>query len=242
MKAMILAAGLGTRLKPLTDTKPKALVQLNGITLLERSIKKISSAGFDEIIINVHHFPDQIINFLKQEKYFGLNISISDELDELLDTGGGLKKASHFFDDGKPFLLHNVDLLTDLNLSELIKFHTQSNSITTLAVKKRDSTRQFLFDDEMNLCGWKKLKTNEIIISRKSQHQFQEYAFCGIQILEPEVFNYFPNENKFSLVDFYLGISKEKTVKGYIADTTYFFDLGTLEKLNEAEKLTPKFE
>lgn len=235
MKAMILAAGLGTRLKPLTNTIPKALILLNGITLLERTVKKISLAGFDEIIINVHHFAEQIKKFLEQKKYFGLNISISDELDELLDTGGGLKKAASFFNDAEPFLLHNVDVLTDLNLNELLNSHKKNNSIATLAVMKRESSRQFLFDDEMNLCGWQNQKTNEKKISRQKITPFQQFAFCGIQILEPAIFDFFPGDNKFSLIDFYLKTSKEKTVKGNISDSSFFFDLGTIKKLNEAE-------
>jgi len=238
MKAMILAAGLGTRLRPLTNTIPKALIRLNGITLLERAIKKISLAGFNEIMINVHHFPEQIKHFLEQKKYFGLNISISDESDELLDTGGGLKKAAWFFNDAKPFLLHNVDVLTDINLNELLNSHIKNNSIATLAVMKRESSRQFLFDDEMNLCGWQNLKTNEEKISKKLKNHFLKYAFCGIQILEPAIFDFFPQENKFSLIDFYLKTSEEKTIKGNISDSSFFFDLGTIKKLNEAEKQT----
>lgn len=236
MKAMILAAGLGTRLRPLTDTTPKALIRLNGITLLERTIKKISLAGFDEIIINVHHFAKQIKKILEQKKYFGLNISISDESDELLDTGGGLKKAASFFNDAEPFLLHNVDVLTDLNLNELLNSHKKNNSIATIAVMKRESTRQFLFDDEMNLSGWQNLNTNEIKISRQKVTAFQHFAFCGIQILEPAIFDFFPQENKFSIVDFYIQVSRGKTIKGLLTNSKYFYDLGSLGKLTEAEK------
>lgn len=236
MKAMILAAGLGTRLRPLTNTIPKALIRLNGITLLERTIKKISLAGFDEIIINVHHYPEQIKNYLKQNKNFGLNVFISDESEELLDTGGGLKKAASYFNDAKPFLLHNVDVLTDLNLGELLNSHRKNNSFATLAVMKRETSRQFLFDDEMNLCGWQNQKTNEKKISRQKGTPFQQFAFCGVQILEPAIFDFFPKENKFSLVDFYLETAKEKTIKGNISDSSFFFDLGTINKLNEAEK------
>ena len=236
MKAMILAAGLGTRLRPLTNTIPKALIPLNGITLLERTIKKISLAGFDEIIINVHHFAEQIKKILEQKKYFGLNISISDESDELLDTGGGLKKAVSFFDDAEPFLLHNVDVLTDLNLNELLNSHKKNNSIATLAVMKRESSRQFLFDDEMNLCGWQNQKTKEKKISRQKITSFQQFAFCGIQILEPAIFDFFPQENKFSLVNFYIQVSRAKTIKGLLTNSKYFYDLGSIKKLTEAEK------
>jgi NDP-sugar pyrophosphorylase family protein len=236
MKAMILAAGLGTRLRPLTNTIPKALILLNRITLLERTIKKISLPGFDEIIINVHHYPEQIRNFLKQNKNFGLNISISDEADELLDTGGGLKKAASFFNDAEPFLLHNVDVLTDLNLNELLNSHKKNNSIATLAVMKRESSRQFLFDDEMNLCGWQNRKTSEKKISRQKVTPFQQFAFCGIQIIDPAIFHFFPQENKFSLIDFYIQVSREKTIKGLLTNSKYFYDLGSIDKLNEAEK------
>ena len=152
MKAMIFAAGLGTRLKPLTDTMPKALVPIAGKPLLEHIITKLIAAGFDEIIVNVHHFADQIVDFLKSKNNFGIRIEISDETDLLLETGGGIKHASAFFDDGKPFLVHNVDILSNLDLSDFYQTSLKNNGLATLLVSERNSSRYFLFDDNAKLC------------------------------------------------------------------------------------------
>ncbi|MEJ2242618.1 MAG: sugar phosphate nucleotidyltransferase, partial [Candidatus Bathyarchaeota archaeon] len=154
MRAMILAAGLGTRLKPLTDSTPKALIKIKGFTLLELLIKKLKSSGFDEIVINVHHLADQIKEFLKQNNFLDTEITISDESNKLLETGGGLKKAAYFFPDGKPFLVHNVDVLSDISVNSLMEHHLASKSLATLAVRNRKSSRKLLFNKENILCGW----------------------------------------------------------------------------------------
>ena len=162
MKALIFAAGLGTRLKPLTDTMPKALVPIDGKPLLEHVILKLKAAGFNQIIVNVHHFPDQIIDFLKSKNNFDLRIEVSDERDKLLDTGGGVKKAKWFFDDGKPFLVHNVDILSNIDLQSLYQQHLETSPLATLVVSEHDTFRYFLFDKEARLKGWINEKTGEV--------------------------------------------------------------------------------
>jgi len=237
MRAFLLSAGLGTRLKPLTDTIPKALVQINGVTLLEHIIKRLISFGFDSIIINVHHFGDQVINFLKEKNNFGVEIKISDERNQLLDTGGGLKKVSSFFNDNKPFLIHNVDILSDLNLSELYHYHLKSNSIATLAVQNRKSSRYFLFDEDKNLCGWKNEKTLETKIARQQIGSLTQFAFSGIQIINPKIFQFMPEKNIFSLVDLYLSIASKEQISYFDHTGSLFIDLGKKENLLEAEKI-----
>ncbi|MDZ7764542.1 MAG: sugar phosphate nucleotidyltransferase [Melioribacteraceae bacterium] len=170
MKAMIFAAGLGTRLKPITNDKPKALVEINGISLLEITIKKLIRFGFTELIINVHHFADQIISFIKQSS-FEADIRISDEREVLLNTGGGLKYAQWFFDDGKPFLLHNVDIITDLDLKSFYDSNLIDEAIATLAVRDRKSSRKLLFDENELLCGWKDIKKDNLKITRESRRK-----------------------------------------------------------------------
>jgi len=189
MKAMIFAAGLGTRLKPLTDSIPKALVLITGKPLLEHIILKLKNSGFDEIIVNVHHFPDQIINFLKEKNNFGIRIEVSDERELLLDTGGGIKKVESFFDDGKPFLVHNVDILSNIDLEVLYNNHSQTNPLATLVVSHRNTFRYLIFDDELKLKGWINEKTGETKpIEFIYLEKYNKLAFSGIQVLSNEVF------------------------------------------------------
>jgi NDP-sugar pyrophosphorylase family protein len=237
MRAMILAAGLGTRLKPLTDSTPKALIKIKDFTLLELQIRKLTSEGFDQIIINVHHFAEQIKNYLKQNNFFNCSIEISDESEELLDTGGSLKKASHFFSDGKPFLVYNVDILSNIDLNKLMEFHLASPSIATLAIQERKSSRKFLFDDKMILCGWENKRSFEKIISHTSQTILTEYSFSGVQIVDPGIFKYFPNKDVFSLIELYLAAAKKEKIIGYIHNEDLWIDIGKLENLDIAEKI-----
>lgn len=234
MKAMIFAAGKGTRLKPLTDHIPKALVRVNGIPLIEIIIRKLIAVGVSEIIINVHYLADQIIDFLKSMNNFGIHIGISDETDELLDTGGGLKKASWFFNDKQPFILHNVDIISNINLMEMINFHEKSSAIATLAVRERESSRYFLFNNDMELCGWENIKTSEKIISKPSEN-FQKFAFSGIHIINPEIFKHIIEEGEFSLIQTYIRISKNHKLLAYQHNPSYWFDIGSLSKLKDAE-------
>jgi len=237
MRAMILAAGLGTRLKPLTDNTPKALLKIKDKTLLELQIKKIKSAGIREIVINVHHFADMITEFLEQNKLFDCSIEISDETEKLLDTGGGLKKASAFFSDGKPFLLQNVDILSNINLNLLTASHNSSTSLATLAVQDRKSLRKILFNNEMIFSGWMNEKSGERIISRIQNSEFISRSFSGIQIVDPTIFKYFPDKDVFSLIELYLNAAKNEKIVGYDHSSDEWLDLGKVENLNTAEKL-----
>jgi NDP-sugar pyrophosphorylase family protein len=238
MKALIFAAGLGTRLKPITDSIPKALVPISGKPLLQLVIEKLKSAGFNEIIINVHHFPDQIIDFLKANNSFDIRIEVSDERDELLDTGGGIRKTAWFFDDGKPFLVHNVDILSNVDLNELYQQHLHSNSLATLVVSKRDTFRYLLFDDNLRLNGWINEKTGETKpVGFRKLKSHLKLAFAGIQVLSPEIFDTMKGLNpKFPVMDFYLFNAKTSVIKGFVPDNFNMMDVGKLDVLDEAEK------
>ncbi|NTW49271.1 MAG: nucleotidyltransferase family protein [Chlorobiales bacterium] len=246
MRAMIFAAGLGTRLHPITDTKPKALVEISGIPLLEIAIKTLIKFGFQDIIINVHHFASQITGFLEEKKNFGINLTISDETDRLLDTGGGLKKASWFFSDGKPFLVYNVDILTNLDLGAFYQAHTYSNAIATLAVRKRTAARCLLFDEQdakkLTLCGWKNSKTNEIKIARASLGEPKELAFSGIHIIDPGLFKLMSEDGKFSIIDTYLRVAQTHCIAGYLHDDSLWLDVGKPESLGKAAALLNRLD
>jgi N-acetyl-alpha-D-muramate 1-phosphate uridylyltransferase len=226
MKAMILAAGLGTRLKPFTDLHPKALYVIGGITLLEHAVNHLRSAGITEIIVNVHHFADQIIEFIHLHNNFGLNIIISDERDELLETGGGIKKAGWFFKGCDGAIIRNVDLLSDLDLVSMAGFHINSGALVTLAVRHRETTRYFLFDDQMNLCGWENHKTGERRLSREAS-TISTFAFSGIQIIDPKIFPMILEEGKFSVTDLYLRLAKTNCIAGYLEGGSVWKDVGS---------------
>ncbi len=187
---MIFAAGLGTRLKPFTDTMPKALVPLAGIPLLEHIILKLKCSGFDEIIVNVHHFAEQIIRFLEEKNNFGIRIKISDERNQLLETGGGIKQAACFFDDGKPFLVHNVDIFSDIDLNQIYQHHVQQNNVATLLVSHRKTSRYLLFNDKNKLKGWINTQTGEVKPPNENinPNALKKLAFSGIHVLSPAVF------------------------------------------------------
>lgn len=245
MKAMIFAAGLGTRLRPLTNDLPKALIKIKDVTLLELTIKKLNYYGFNEIIINIHHWADKIIDFLQVNKNFGLNIVISDESDLLLDTGGGLKKTAWFFNDNQPFLIHNVDIISDINLKELYQNHLKSSALVTLAVSKRQTSRYFLFDKENNLAGWQNLKTNEEKISTKNKetkNQLTPLAFSGIQVINPQVFSFMPEEKIFSITDFYLTLAENHQIKYFDHTGSNWLDVGKLENIKTAEEMMMRME
>lgn len=233
---MILAAGLGTRLKPLTDNLPKALVKIKNKTLLQIQLTKLKTYGITDVIINVHHFSRMIIDYLKENKNFGLNISVSDESDLLLDTGGGLKKAAYFFSDGNPFLIHNVDVISDINLNKLAVAHKNNNSAVSLAVRERKSGRYFIFDDNLILCGWENNITGEKKVVKEIEGNAKHLAFSGIQIIDPKIFDYFPDEQIFSLIDLYLRAAEKEKIAGFIDDSDFWIDAGKPENLIEAEK------
>jgi len=231
---MILAAGLGTRLKPFTDFHPKALAVVNQKTLLQRNIEYLKLFDIDEIIVNVHHFADQIVQHISDNNQFGIRITISDETDQVLETGGGLKKAAWFFDDGKPFVLMNVDILTDLNLQQVIDQHASQQAMATLAVSTRESSRCFLFNDHHQLCGWRNKATGEEKISR-AESNLIEKSFSGIHIIEPSIFKYLTQEGKFSIVDTYLELAKAHTILGYDHSGCHLMDVGKPESIVKAE-------
>ena len=239
MKAMIFAAGKGTRLKPLSDTMPKALVRLGGKPLLEHIILKLKAAGFNEIIINIHHFGEQIIDFLNKNNNFGIKIAISDERAALLDTGGGLRKAAWFFDDNQPFLVHNVDVFSNVDLGKFYDNHLKNNSLATLVVGQRQTQRYFLFDEKNCLRGWTNIATKEI---KPAELQIVDnlikLAFAGIQIFSPQVFALLEKvkETKFSLTDFYIQNAKNQCFKAYIPSNFQMIDVGKIESLQQAEK------
>ena len=237
MKAMIFAAGLGTRLRPLTDNQPKALVKIGNTTLLELAITKLKNFNINKIIINVHHFADQIIDFLKMNNNFGIDISISDEREKILDTGGGLKKCRDYFKGTKPFLIYNVDILSDIDLDKMMNTHINSKSIATLAVRNRETSRYLLFDENDILCGWKNMQTGEILNSRNSQGDLYPFAFSGVHIINPEIFQYMPDDDVFSVIKLYLKLSKDHRISCYKHDRSEWLDVGKLDSLHQAEKL-----
>ena len=240
MRAMILAAGLGTRLQPLTNNIPKALIKIRGRTLLDIAIDNLLNNGFDKIIINVHHFAEKVIQFISRNNY-NADITISDESEKLLDTGGGLKNAAWFFDDKKPFLLYNVDIISNLNLKNLYQNHLNSKAIATLAVRERISDRYLLLNSDNILCGWKNIKTKEVI-SYCSINNLNQYAFSGIHIIDPKIFTLMPDDDIFSMIDVYLNIMKDRIISGYIDHDSFWVDVGRIESLKIAEENYNKYD
>ena len=236
MKALILAAGLGTRLFPYTSDRPKALVELNGITLLEHAIRKVSELNVSEIIINIHHFGDQMIEFLKAKENFGKSITISDERDQLLDTGGAILKARYLLGDKEPFLVYNADVLSSIDLHGLVKYHFEKGGLATMAVRERITDRYLLFDPQMKLSGWKNVKTGEIKIVR-DQEALESFAFSGIQIIQPELFPKITETGKFSIIPMYLRLAKENNIFGFYDHSNLWMDLGKPDQLLKAQEL-----
>jgi NDP-sugar pyrophosphorylase family protein len=237
MKAMIFAAGLGTRLKEETLYKPKALVEVGGKPLLQHAIEKLKMEGFSEVVVNVHHFSDLIINFLNNHD-FGILVHISDETDKLLDTGGGLKKAAPFFKGNEPVLIYNVDVLSNLDLKNLVQEHLLSGALATLVVRERKTQRYFKFNKEQRLVGWLNKKTGEKkIVLPENFENATEMAFSGIHMVNPEFFQLMPVEEKFSITDFYLELAKEHLIKGYFDESQLWLDVGKPEQLESARKM-----
>ena len=236
MKAMILAAGLGTRLKPFTDKHPKALAVVNGKTLLQRNIEYLSSQGIKDVIVNVHHFADQIIDLIKKNNAFGSHVTISDETDRVLETGGGLMKAKDFFSDGQSFVLLNVDILTNMNINKMIEYHSSSKALSTLCVSQRRTSRYFLFDEDDNLCGWRNVNTNLETIVRSATAYFEK-AFWGVHVISPQIFDLVKREGKFSIVDAYMDLCKSQLIKAYDDERSNFIDVGKPESIALAEKM-----
>ena len=225
MKAMILAAGLGTRLRPVTNSIPKALVVVDGKPLLQQALEHVKRYGIRDVIINVHHFPGQIIDFLIAHDYFGLEIIISDESNELLETGGGVRNAAWFFSEREPFLVRNADVISDLDLSRMARFHNATHPLATLAVRNRETSRYFLFDEKSTLCGWENRETGERQISREIDEE-RPLAFSGIQILQPDIFPLMTETGKFSLKDLYVRLASDHLIKGFMDTGSVWRDIG----------------
>ncbi len=232
----MFAAGLGTRLRPLTDTLPKALVPVGGKPMLAHVLQRLKFFGFEDVMINVHHFADQIVHYLDAQQNFGMNLHISHERELLLDTGGGLKQAADFFDDGQPFLVHNVDILTDLDLAAFYQAHLQSQALATLAMKHRPGSRFLLFDQDATLCGWKNTVTGEIKIARATPDaKLAPLAFSGIHVINPGIFALMPSQPVFSMTQFYLELAATHLIKAFRHDQSFWIDLGKKEALADAE-------
>jgi NDP-sugar pyrophosphorylase family protein len=234
---MILAAGLGTRFKPWTDRHPKALAPVNGKSLLQRNIEYLQQYGIREVVINVHHFAGQIVEALATNKGWGSQFIISDETNAVLETGGGLKKARHFLDDS-PFLLINVDILTDLDLSAFIADHFRHRSLATLAVTDRMTSRYFLFDGQDELVGWRNRTTGEERMARPAEQSVQK-AFSGVHVIDPSIFPLITREGKFSMVDLYLELAVSHVIRGYDHSRSRLIDVGKPESAAAAARLFP---
>lgn len=234
MKAMILAAGLGTRLRPLTDDRPKALVEVAGRTLLEITLSRLQVFGIRDVIVNVHHFADMVVGYLKAKRNFGMHIEVSRE-EILLDTGGGLKKAAPFFlDDPKnrrePFLLHNVDVISTVDLRQMSLFHAQSHALATLAVQQRETSRYLLFDEHLRLCG-RKDRGDRDLDPGNSRHA-QPLAFSGIHVISPRFLEMITEQGVFSIIAPYLRLAAlGEKINAFRADGYYWQDLGKPENL-----------
>jgi len=236
MKVMIFAAGLGTRLKPLTNNKPKALVELNGKPMLEHLILRLKNQGFNDFVINVHHFADQIESFLKRNNNFNSNIEISDERKQLLGTGGGILKAEKYLKSSEIFIIHNADIFCDIDLNKIIEQHRKNDALATLAVQNRDSSRKLLFDEDNYLCQWKDIKTNKIKEARIPVGSVTEWSFSGIHIINSSIFKYIVEKGKFSIIDLYLRLAKDHKISAFETKHSYWFDLGKPKNILEAEK------
>ena len=251
MKAMIFAAGLGTRLKPLTDTLPKALVPLAGKTLLQWQIEQLKAAGITDIVVNVHHFPDMIINYLKENDNFGCNIQVSDEREMLLETGGGLRKAEallgsdvkEFRSSGEGILICNVDILSNIDIPTLLQSYNPAE-MGLVVVSKRDTQRYLLFNEENRLCGWTNIATGEVrptsFASSPNSLMASRLAFSGMQVLNPRIFDCMDDivelkGEKFSLIDLYLNIAQKEILRAYIPENYRMMDVGKINQLSEAE-------
>lgn len=239
MKAMIFAAGLGTRLRPLTDTMPKALVPVAGIPMLERVLTKLKAAGYDEFVVNVHHFAEKIIGFLDEKQNFGVKIDVSLEKEDALETGGGIRKAAPLLGGCGRFIVHNADILSNLDV-EWFRSQDRPDALATLLVREAEADRYLLFDDDMRLVGWTNVRTGEVKspFADFDPSKYHRYSFCGIHILSDEIpamMQEWPE--KFSIIDFYLKTAASRPIVGVLARGLELIDIGSPEKLAEADAL-----
>ncbi|MEN4759435.1 nucleotidyltransferase family protein [Chryseobacterium sp. C39-AII1] len=234
MKALIFAAGKGTRLKPFTDHHPKALAKVNGIPLLERNINYLKGFGINDFVINIHHFGNQIVDFLKQNNNFNCKIEISDESEELLETGGGLIFARKFLDLGEDFLIMNADILTNIDINAFVEYHKKIKDFATLAVSDRESSRKLLFNDEMVLRGWLNVQSGEQRLAEFNKG-FKALAFSGVHCINPSIFDKIKRTGKFSVMEEYLDLMLTEHIHGFVHDSI-LIDVGRPESVIEAEK------
>lgn len=235
MKAMILAAGYGTRLRPLTNHRPKALMEINGMPLLQLIILKLVATGVNEIIINTHHLSDQVEAFLQKNNYFGIRIELSPE-PEILGTGGGLKQAGYFFDDNQPFFLHNVDILSTIDLKQMYQYHINHKAMATLAIQHRETSRCFIVNDKNYICGHEDRDNQRTRLKRAPQGTSHFMAFCGIHVISPKIFEFIKESGRFSIVDVYLNLIEQGfPIVGFPADQFYWQDIGKFETLEEVK-------
>jgi NDP-sugar pyrophosphorylase family protein len=232
MTAMILAAGKGTRLRPLTDNAPKALINIDGKPLLQHAIEKIKSARIDDVVINVHHFAEMIIDFIAENDNFGISIKISDEREELLDTGGGIKKAAQLFQKAKPILIYNADILSDIDLRAMIETHKQTDSIATLAVRNRKTSRYLLFKDG-KLAGKYDTRQNISIPAGLNHEEYDKFGFSGIHVISPELLDLIEETGVFSITDVYLRLAQEYSIQGFDHSEGTWFDCGKYEEIKD---------
>ena len=235
---MILAAGFGTRLRPLTEERPKALVEVSGRTLLEITLERLRKCGVAEVIVNVHHLADMIVEYLEANENFGMRVEVSRE-ERLLDTGGGLKKAAWFFLEDperldEPFVLHNVDVLSTIDLGSMMQFHADNDALVTLAVRERETSRSLLFDDQLQLRGWKAAGKTRVV--RESEH-LQALDFSGIHVISPRLFQKMQEDGEFSIIDAYLSqAARGMRIMAFRADDYSWRDVGSLEDLKRASE------
>ncbi len=236
MKAMIFAAGLGTRFKPWTDKHPKALAIVNKKSLLQRNIEYLQQYGITDVVVNVHHFADQLIEAIEINKGWGSNVIISDESNEVLETGGGLLKARPLLEGNEPFITLNADILTDLNITKLLDYHQQNKALVSFGITDRNTSRYFLFDEMQRLCGWRNVNTGEekISIPEKQLHQM---AYSCVVVFEPTIFDLIPQKGKFSLTETYLSLASSQLILGYDHTGDRLVDVGKPESVAIAESM-----
>lgn len=237
MRAIILAAGLGTRLQPLTDHTPKALVHFKGVPMVERVVRKLAGAGIKQIMVNVHHFAGAVAAFLDRLEVEGVELYISDESGQLMDTGGALLKARHFLQEEDCFLVHNVDVFTNLDISALITSHREGDALATLAVKKRPTSRSLLFDDAGYLCGWVHNETGEKKMVRTPAGPEEDFGNTCVQVIDSGFLDFFPETRPRSLTEMYLELAGQHRIGPFIHDQDYWYDLGRYENFIKAEKM-----
>lgn len=235
MRAMILAAGQGTRLRPLTNNIPKPLVRFQGKPLLEIIIDRLLSSGIEKIVVNIHHLAGQVLEFLQSRDYYDGTVVVSDETDRLMDTGGGVLKARELLDNGEPFVLHNVDVYTNLDINRLVEAHQVDNSLITIAVKKRTPSRSLLFDEQNFLSGWQNNRTGEKKIIRDFKGNLTDYGNSCVYVINPEFFRLVSSREPISLTDLYLDLARKYPIKGFIHNQDYWYNLGLYDTFLKAE-------